>query len=105
VILCCAVVAFWFVGTSYSWGILQNGLVNQGLASASTLAFIGSLAVTEIAAFAILNARIVQIWGPQKLALVGISLMGVSQILSGFTTKNLGGLFVTAEVMMGYGVR
>ena len=105
VVSCCAIVAFWFVGTSYSWGVLQDGLVDQGLASSSTLAFIGSLAVSEIAAFAIINARIVQRWGPQRLALVGITLMGTSQILSGFTTKSLGGLFVTAGVMMGSGVR
>lgn len=37
----CATLTFWFGGTTYSWGVMQASLVNQGLASASTLAFVG----------------------------------------------------------------
>jgi hypothetical protein len=41
VVASCAMLTFWFGGTTYSWGIMQAALVNQGLASASTLALVG----------------------------------------------------------------
>ncbi len=37
----CATLTFWFGGTTYSWGVMQTALINQGLASASTLSFVG----------------------------------------------------------------
>ncbi|KPI40213.1 putative transporter MCH2 [Cyphellophora attinorum] len=72
-----SVVCFWFVGTTYSWGVIQTALFNQKVASASTLAFVGSLAIACNAAFAIPNGRL---------------------------TRAIGGLFVCAGLMMGYGV-
>jgi hypothetical protein len=43
VIGACSVLAFWFIGTTYSWGVIQAALVAQKLSSPSTLSFVGSL--------------------------------------------------------------
>ena len=88
-----------------SWGVIQDSLVEQKVAAASTLAFVGSVAVACNAAFAIVNARLVRALGARKVAMLGIMLMSIAQVLSGFSQKNIGGLFVTAGFMMGYGVR
>ena len=105
IVAACSLMTFWFVGTTYSWGVIQEVLVEDGLAKASTLAFVGSLAVACIAAFAIVNARLVRAIGARKAAFVGILLMGLGQILSGWAMKSIAGLFITQGLVMGYGVR
>lgn len=100
-----SLLTFWFVGTSYSWGVIQAALLERQVASASTLAFVGSLAIACNAAFALPNSRLLVKLGARKLAVIGITSMGIGQILSGFSEKNIGALFVTAGLMMGYGVR
>ena len=105
IVAACSVMTFWFVGTTYSWGVIQDALVDSGLSKPSTLAFVGSLAVACNAAFAIVNARLVRAIGARKVAFLGIVLMGVGQILSGWVLKSVAGLFITAGCVMGYGVR
>ena len=105
IVAACSLMTFWFVGTTYSWGVIQDTLVEQKVATASTLAFVGSVAVACNAAFAVLSARLVRALGARKVALLGITLMSLGQVLSGFSQKSIGGLFVTAGFMMGYGVR
>jgi len=105
VVAACSLVTFWFVGTTYSWGVVQDALVQQRLSTPSTLAFVGSVAVASLAVFATINGRLVRAVGARKVAMLGIILMGLGQILSGFSVKTVGGLFVTAGFMMGYGVR
>jgi MFS family permease len=85
-------------------GVIQTALFNQKVASASTLAFVGSLAIACNAAFAIPNGRLTRSIGARNVALLGVTLLGLSQILSSFTQHNIGGLFVCAGLMMGYGV-
>ncbi|ORY47091.1 major facilitator superfamily domain-containing protein [Leucosporidium creatinivorum] len=99
----CAVICFWFVGTSYSWGILQAALVEEKLAPATSLSFVGSLAVFFIAGLALVNARLIRLIGARNTGLLGIAFLGGSEILSGFATKSLPGLFVTSGVGMGIG--
>lgn len=105
VILGCAVITWWFVGTTYSWGVIQAALVDNGLSRASTLSFVGSLTIACIAILALANARMVTTIGAQKLALLGVSLLGLGEILGGFATHNVGALFVTMGVVMGVGTR
>ncbi|ETN39888.1 uncharacterized protein HMPREF1541_06114 [Cyphellophora europaea CBS 101466] len=88
---------------TYSWGVIQAALIENKVASPSTLSFVGSLAVACNAAFAIPNGRLTRALGARKVALLGVSLMGLGQILSGFSQSNIGGLFITAGLMMGYG--
>lgn len=101
----CAVIAWWFTGTSYSWGILQAALVKEGVSSSSTLAFVGSLAVACISFLGIINARLIRRLGARVCAVLGIVLLSMGEILSGFALNNIGGLFVTAGAVMGMGIR
>lgn len=101
----CAVMTWWFVGTSYSWGVLQAALVKEGVSSSSTLAFVGSLAVACISFLGIINARLIRWLGAGVCAVSGVVLLGMGEILSGFAVKSIGGLFVTAGAIMGLGIR
>jgi cyanate permease len=105
VVAACSMLTFWLVGTTYSWGVIQDALVESDLSKASTLAFIGSLAVACNAAFAVINGRLVRAIGARRVAFLGVSLMGAGQILSGWALKSVAGLFITAGCIMGYGVR
>jgi hypothetical protein len=55
----CDVLTWWFVGTTYSWGVIQAAVVKEGLSEASTRSFVGSLTTVCVAFLAIMNARIV----------------------------------------------
>lgn len=103
-VACSSMLSFWFIGVTYSWGVIQSALVDRHLAPASTLAFIGSLAVASLSLLGIVNARLLRSIGARPMALIGTAFLSLSQILASFTTNNVGGLFVTAGVMMGIGV-
>ncbi|KAI7976066.1 hypothetical protein EIK77_008084 [Talaromyces pinophilus] len=105
VISACAVLCFWFVGTTYCWGVFQAALVEQGVASASTLAFVGSLTTSCISFLAVFNARIVRKLGTRRAGLLGVSLFGIGEVMGGFTTGNVVGLFMTIGLVMGLGTR
>ncbi|KAF2094073.1 MFS general substrate transporter [Rhizodiscina lignyota] len=105
VVIACAIITWWFVGTGYSWGVIQGRLVKEGVSKASTLSFVGALMVAFIAIMAIPNARIIQAIGAQKTGIIGISLLGLGELLSGSTTNNVGGLFATTGFIMGVGTR
>lgn len=105
VVFACSILTFWFVGTSYSWGVLQAALVEQQLSPPSTLAFVGSLTVTCISLLALVNARMIRAVGARNGGVLGVALLGFGGILSGFATRNLGGLFVTTGVIEGVGSR
>lgn len=101
----CAVVTWWFIGTPYCWGVLQAALVKEGVSSSSTLAFVGSLATACISFLGILNAQIIRKLGTRWSAIVGVFFLGLGEVLSGFSAMNIGGLFATAGVVMGVGIR
>ena len=84
---------------------MQAALFKQGLSSPSTLSWIGSLDFACIAFLALVNARVIQLLGARGTALLGISMLASGEILSGFCTHTVGGLFVTAGVMSGIGTR
>ncbi|KAJ7676739.1 major facilitator superfamily domain-containing protein [Mycena polygramma] len=99
----CAVLTWWFVGITYSWGIIQAALVKDGLSSSSTLAFVGSSTAACISGLGLINARVIRHLGARNTALLGIFLVGLGQILSGFATFNVGALFVTSGAIVGIG--
>jgi hypothetical protein len=105
VVAACAVITFWFVGTSYSWGVIQSALVDQGLSQPSTLAFVGAFTAACIAFLAIINAKVVTTIGARRTGLLGIGLLGLGGILGGFSTHSIGALFATIGVIMGVGTR
>ncbi|CZR54679.1 related to protein MCH2 (monocarboxylate permease homolog) [Phialocephala subalpina] len=83
VIGACSVLTFWFVGSSYSWGVIQAALVKQNLSSPASLSFVGSLTAACTSFFALVNARIVRWIGGRKTALLGVLCLGLGGILSG----------------------
>ena len=103
VIFACSILTFWFVGTTYSWGVIQAALVAQKVSTPSTLSFVGSTTCSFIAFLALVNARIIRAIGARTTALVGVVLLGAGEIFSGFSTRSVGGLFVNAGVIMGVG--
>lgn len=105
VIGACAMLSFWFIGTTYCWGVFQAVLVEQGVSSASTLAFVGSMTTACISFLAVFNARVIRKLGTRLSGMLGISLFGLGEILAGFCTKNVAGLFVTIGLVMGLGTR
>lgn len=104
IVFACAMMTFWFVGTTYCWGVIQTPLVQQGLASPSTLSFVGSLAVGLNSAFAVTSARIMQRIGARWTAVLGISALSAGELFAGFATHSVIGLFATAGFTLGVGV-
>ncbi|OHE98408.1 major facilitator superfamily transporter [Colletotrichum orchidophilum] len=100
----CFVVAWWIIGTSYSWGVIQGALIEDGLSTPAVLSFVGSLAAALISALAIVNSRVMRRIGPRRTGLLGISLLGISELLSSFAVKNVGAMFATSGVIMGLGM-
>jgi hypothetical protein len=105
VILSCAVLAWWFVGVSYSWGVIQGALVEDGVGSPATLSFVGSLSIALISALAIVNARVIRWLGTRWTGMLGVLLLGIADVLSSFAVKNIAGLFATSGVILGLGMR
>jgi hypothetical protein len=105
VVLGCAILAWWMIGTPYSWGVMQGALVDEGLSSPAVLSFVGSLAASLISTMAIVNSRLLRLLGARRTGVLGISLVGLAGIFSGFAVKNIGALFATSGVLMGLGIR
>ena len=100
VIGACGVLCYWFVGTTYSWGVIQGALVADGLSSASTLSWIGSLAIACNAILAISSARLLRSLGSRLTAFCGMGFFAAGELLASFSVHNVGGLFVTAGLIM-----
>ena len=99
-----SVIAFWFVGTTYCWGVIQGKLVQDELASASTLSWVGSLAVACNAIFSVPSSKVLRSLGSKVTAFIAVSFLATGEILSGFTTQHVGGLFACWGVITGIGV-
>lgn len=102
-IFACAVVTWWFVGASYTWGVMQAELVDRKGYSSSTLAFVGSLCPACISLLAVPNATVIRKIGARITALLGIFLLGLGSILSGFAVDSVVGLFMTWGFVGGLG--
>ncbi|EFX03978.1 monocarboxylate permease [Grosmannia clavigera kw1407] len=59
---------------------------------------------SHTSALAIVNARIVRWLGIRRTGLLGVSLLGLGEIVSGSAVHSLAGLFVTAGIVMGLGI-
>ncbi|KAF8841176.1 MFS general substrate transporter [Paxillus ammoniavirescens] len=103
VVSACSLITAFFVGGSYSWGVMQAELANEKLASDSTLAFVGSVAVSWVAFGAVPNSRVIRWLGTRNGAVLGCFLLGSGQILNGFSTKSVSGLFFTNGIVLGLG--
>lgn len=104
IVLCSGILAFWSIGFSYAWGVIQKGLIEEGFSSTSVLPWVGSLCIAMVSISAIVNARILRSLGSQKTGMLGIVLLALGELGSGFSTRNVGGLFVCAGVVTGMGL-
>lgn len=104
VILCSGTLAFWSIGVSYSWGVMQQGLIDEGFSTAQVLPWVGSLCVAMVSISAIINARILRSLGSQRTSLLGVILLVVGGVISSFSTRNIGGLFVGTGIVTGQGL-
>lgn len=105
IVVSCAMLSWWAVGTTYAWGVIQTVLVDRGLSTPAVLSFIGGINASMISVMAIVNSRMVRAWGARKMAMVGVACMGGSELLSSFSVHNLGAFFFTAGLIMGLGIR
>ncbi|KAI1175066.1 major facilitator superfamily domain-containing protein [Nemania sp. FL0916] len=103
VVFACAVLSWWTIGTSYSWGVIQGALVKEGLSTPGVLSFVGALGPTLLAAVATLNSRIMRIIGVRYTGMLGVFLIGLAEILASFASKSVPGLFITEGVLLGLG--
>lgn len=83
--------------------MIQSRLVQDGLAPASTLAFVGSLVPACIAFFAIINAKVIRVFGARNTGFIGVTLLGLGSIFAGWATESVVGLFITAGLISGIG--
>lgn len=105
VVFCCSVITFWFSGLTGAWGVIQTALLSSTLkgTASSTTAFVGSLSITICVAFGLIAVRLMQTIGVRLAAVLGISLLGIGTLTSGFTTSNVVGLFQTYGLVLGAG--
>lgn len=83
--------------------MIQAQLVEDGLGTASTVAWIGSFCAACISIFAIATANITRRIGYKATFTIGVVSLGLGEILSGWAARSVGGLFVTAGLVMGIG--
>ncbi|KAH0830492.1 major facilitator superfamily domain-containing protein [Lanmaoa asiatica] len=103
VVSACSLITAFYVGGFYSWGVLQARLANQKIAQDSTLAFVGSLAVSWVAIGAVPNSWVIHWLGTRSAAILGCFLLGFGQVLNSFSAKSIGGLFFTNGIIVGLG--
>lgn len=58
-----AILFWWSVGTTYSFGVIEAVLVEDGLAGPAALSFIGGVQACLVSVFAIMNARLIRYIG------------------------------------------
>ena len=103
IVLNSAILTFWINGTSFSWGVIQAALFDQGLSTASTLSWLGSLSITFNVSLALLSNRVIRILGARWCSILGVTLIGLGELSASWTTHKIGGLFGTTGVLQGLG--
>ncbi|TKA81947.1 hypothetical protein B0A55_01935 [Friedmanniomyces simplex] len=106
IVLSCSILTFHFNGFTGSWGVLQSHLLQTSLSDVptSTITFVGSLATAAAVAFGLFSVRLTRLVGARLGAVAGVTLLGLAEVLSSFTTSEVGGLFGLSGVMVGLGM-
>ena len=98
-----AVIFWWFMGSVYTWGVMQAALVEQKNYQPATLSFVGSMVPALGATLAIPNATLIRKVGARTTSLAGVFLLGLGSILAGFAVDSIPGLFMTWGLVCGLG--
>lgn len=94
---------FFFSGSSYSYGVIQAKLEKDGVGSAATLAFVGSMSSAALSIFAIPNSALIRRFGARKVLIAGGLITGLGEILASFAVNSIPGLFITFGAVAGAG--
>ena len=94
------------LGTIYSWSLYTQPLISSFGWSTTTTTWAFSLAIFFLGLGALAGGRLQDRIGPRKVALAGVALWGMGNILAGLGTATfgVGWLYVTYGVMGGFGV-
>jgi MFS transporter, MCT family, solute carrier family 16 (monocarboxylic acid transporters), member 3 len=107
VVIACSVLTFWFGGWSGAWGVVQTALLHSDYLSpsvdASTISFVGSLAMACSVLLGVVSVRLTSFMGARASTILGVILVSASIIITSFTVDNIGGLFCTAGALIGIG--
>ncbi|KAK4561552.1 hypothetical protein LTR86_004231 [Recurvomyces mirabilis] len=106
IVASCSLITFSFTGFTGCWGILQAHLLETSMKEVqpSTIVFVGSLASSACVAVGLISVRLNRLLGARTGAMIGIILLGLAQIFSGFATSNIGALFAASGAISGLGM-
>jgi len=98
-----AITFWWFIGIMYSWGIIQDALIEAQVGSPAVIATIGSLGAGLEVFLSVPASKICARLGNQKTAFIGSSLVGLGLVLTSFCTHSVAGLFICMGFIYGTG--
>ena len=103
VVMASSVIFFVYLGLTYSYGIVQLHLSKAGLASISTLSFIGSLAAGISPLMATVTARVIRKIGYRATVGLGSFLIGLGELTASWSTRSVAAMFLTQGLVFGLG--
>ena len=105
VVFSCSWQTFLGFGLSGAWGVIQTALLETSLdgTSTSTVTFVGSLGLGCIVGLSLFATTLMRLIGARTVSMLGVLLLGIGEIASGWTTSSVGGLFGTSGVLVGMG--
>ena len=83
--------------------MIQAKLEKDGVGSAATLAFVGSMSSAALSIFAIPNSALIRRYGARKVLIAGGIVTGLGEILASFAVNSIPGLFITFGAVAGAG--
>jgi hypothetical protein len=70
--------SLWCAGTSFSWGVIEDAVVLEGVGYLATLSFVSPLITGLISALAIINACLILWLGSYRTAILAVLVLGQS---------------------------
>lgn len=100
----CSFLLFWINGYTTCWGVLQEALLKRSSIKVDviTITFVGSLYMGCMVAFGTASVKLMKAFGVRYACVTAIILFGSAPILISFTLDNIGGLFCTAGILVGF---
>ena len=95
--------SFFFSGSSYSYGVIQAKLEQEGVGTSSALAFVGSMSSAALSIFAIPNSALIRRFGARKVLIAGGIFTGLGEIIAGWVVHSVPGLFISFGLVTGVG--
>ncbi|PWN53696.1 MFS general substrate transporter, partial [Violaceomyces palustris] len=94
----CTTFFFYTLGLVYSFGIIQDRLIDRGLATASTMGWLSSVTVVLTPILAIPCTKFIDSFGNRLSGLLGAMLVGTGYVSTSFSLKSLPMLFLSQAI-------